>query len=114
MSITIPKTETEIQREIVEKSAKRFPAVHLMRILSGMIRLPKRVVHGAPAGTPDLCGWLPGGKFFGVEVKTSEKGYRREQFEFIGKAAAAGCTIITASSWEDYERQVSEILEKKS
>lgn len=106
-------TETEIKKSIIDGTKKHFPTVHLFRVLSGVIRMPKRVIVGAEAGTPDLCGWLPDGRFFGVEVKTKVGTFSREQYELIGKAAKAGACIITASSWEDYSRQVHELLHRE-
>jgi hypothetical protein len=99
-------TEAEIKKAIIDGTEKHFPGVHLFRVLCGTIRLPKRVIVGAKNGTPDLFGWLPDGRAFGVEVKTKVGTFSREQYELIGKAAKAGAVIITASSWEDYAHQV--------
>lgn len=110
---TIKLAETEIKKQIIDGTANWFPGVHLFRVLCGMIRLPKRFLVGAAKGTPDLCGFLPDGRFFGVEVKTGEGSFSREQYEFVGKAAKAGAVVITASSWIDYAKQLHEILHKE-
>lgn len=67
-------------------------------------------VHLAPTGTPDICGYLPGGRALFIEIKregerkSQRSQTRREacarQTEFLQRAASAGCLAFSADSLE--------------
>jgi hypothetical protein len=42
------------------------------QVISATVRTRRRVIKGAPAGTPDILLVLPGGRLGGLEVKTAE------------------------------------------
>ncbi len=50
----------------------------------------KRVESGDPAGTPDVIGILPGGRFFGLEVKTQTGRVRPAQHAWGDRARELG------------------------
>lgn len=107
-------TETEIKAEILEGLRDEFPAIHVFRVLSGVIRTRGRVIHGAAAGTPDICGYLPDGRFLGVEVKTPKKGtVSQEQLDFAVRATRAGAVVFGASSWQECREKLARATEGK-
>ncbi len=94
-------SETDIKREILEKIRVHFPTCQAFRVFCGMAKLKYRVVQGADPGTPDICGFLPDGRFLGIEIKTEAGTFSKDQYEFAVKAARAGCCILGVTSWEE-------------
>ncbi len=52
-----------------------------------------RRMRGAPAGTPDIIGFLVGGKMLALEVKAPGGKERPAQTEWLAHARAAGCIV---------------------
>jgi len=102
-------SETEIKKSILDGIKAEFPTVTAFRVWCGNIQAKHgaRIV-GAEKGTPDICGFLPDGRFLGVEVKTKEGSFSADQYEFGTKAAKAGAVIIGAASWEDCRKKLQE------
>jgi len=53
------------------------------------------------AGLPDILGILPGGRFFGIEVKAGRNTTTRMQERFIDKINTAGGLAFVARSVDD-------------
>jgi hypothetical protein len=85
-------SETDIVRSILKALALR--RVLAWRANAGLLVLgkgaDKRVVRGAPAGTPDIIGILPGGRFFGLEVKTQTGRVSPAQHAWADRARELG------------------------
>jgi hypothetical protein len=85
-------TETDIVRSILQ--ALELRRVFAWRANSGSILIgegrSKRMIRGAPAGTPDIIGCLPGGRLFGLEVKTERGRLRPAQADWAQRACATG------------------------
>lgn len=64
-------------------------------------------IHMAPTGTPDIIGYLPGGRMLALEVKLLGKKLRPEQAEWIEKATRAGVASAVVRSAEDALRFVA-------
>ena len=101
------QSETEIKKEILEGIKREFPdQVHVFRVWCGNMTAKHgaRII-GAAKGTPDLCGFFQAGikkgGFLGIEVKTPEGQFSKEQYEFNTRTSQAGATMIAAVSWQD-------------
>ena len=103
-------TEAQIQTEILTGLKSEFPALIHFRVLSGIIRANKNYIHGAPKGTPDICGYLPDGRFLGIECKTPGGDVKQEQYDFAVAATRAGAVVFQASSWDDCKRKLMEAM----
>jgi hypothetical protein len=84
--------ESAIVRSIL--AALQLRKVLAWRANAGLLVLgqgaSKRVVRGAPAGTPDVIGILPGGRFFGLEVKKQTGRVRPSQHAWADRARELG------------------------
>ena len=82
--------------------------VFMFRINVGKFRPldgSKRVIQSAPEGTPDLMGVLsPGGRAFGIEVKTATGQQREAQKRWQEAWEKRGGIYILARSLEDVYR----------
>jgi len=77
----------------------------VVRINSGAIVIPneksRRLYRGAPAGTADILGCLPGGRFFALEAKRPGKKATPKQAAFLESVRAAGGIAGVACSIEE-------------
>ena len=89
-------TETEIQKDIMDYL--KLKGIKAWRNNSGQARYNIKL---APNGTPDIIGYLPNGKFLGIEVKKPKKKLSPDQELWHSQAILAGCVIITARSVDD-------------
>lgn len=77
------------------------------RTNSGMAMLPGKggklqpVRFGGVKGSPDIHGYLPGGRALYVECKSSVGKLSPDQKAFLERASAAGCLCIVAHSLDD-------------
>lgn len=61
------------------------------------------VIRLAPTGTPDILGYLPGGKLLAIEVKRPGKKRSPEQIEWAQRAINHGVFYILATSIDDVD-----------
>ena len=61
----------------------------------------RRVVRGAPAGTADIVGIAPGGRFLAIECKIGRNKPTEAQSEFLRMVEEAGGIAILAYSVDD-------------
>ena len=55
----------------------------------------------APAGTPDIIGYLPGGRMLGIEVKRPGETMHTSQIEWHARASAAGVACVCVDNLRD-------------
>jgi Holliday junction resolvase len=90
------RTETEIQKEILEYL--RVQGFFVWRQNSGAI---KRKYAVGQTGIPDIIGIGPGGVFLGIEVKKPGKQLSTMQTQFFVEAQNRGAVVIRAESVAD-------------
>lgn len=88
--------ETKLQRTLLEYLLLR--GIFAWRNNSGFVRIGKRMIELAPAGSPDLIGILPGGRFLGVEVKMPGEAPSPVQVKFQAQMRAMGAAVFTVHS----------------
>jgi hypothetical protein len=63
-------SETDIKREILQMITEEFPTVRVTRHQSGIVLAAHgRRIHLGEPGWPDIIGYLPDGRFIGIEAK---------------------------------------------
>lgn len=92
-------TETLLVRAILQ--ALQLKGVFCWRVNSGLTVLgagkSKRVIKGAPAGTPDIIGAVEG-RMFGLEVKTETGRVLATQQRWHDRAAKHGVRVAVVRS----------------
>lgn len=68
------------------------------QVINATLRTRRRVIKGAPAGTPDILLVLPGGLLCGLEVKTEEGTQRPSQRLWQAKAERYGVRYAVVRS----------------
>jgi hypothetical protein len=97
--------ESDLLRSVLQALA--LHRVFCWRNNSGVTVLGKgkarRVIRGAPAGSPDILGVIPGsdGALFGFELKTATGRVSASQREWHEKARAQGVRIAVVRSVKD-------------
>lgn len=98
------KAETALAKAI--RDALAAIGVVVWREQSGSVRVRRGYMHLAPEGTPDIVGYLPGGRMLALEVKLPKGKERPAQTEWLARAAAAGCCVATVRSVDEAVRFV--------
>lgn len=97
------KPETALKRAILD--ALEVIGVEAWSTASGKVRARRGYVHLAPAGTPDILGYVADGRLLGIEVKVPGDSTSRERRElqqaWRDRAARAGCVVGVARSVAD-------------
>ncbi len=96
-------TETELQKQILDYL--KMQGLCVWRTNCGYV---KKNVKLAPDGTPDIIGYLPDGKFLGIEVKLPGKELRPSQEKWLNTAKNNNCAVLVAYSVEDVERYLTD------
>lgn len=109
------KSETQIKKEILDGIKREFPEICIFRVWCGQTFAKKGgLIIGATPGTPDLCGYLPDGRFLGIEVKKpkgrTEPSRAKKQEEFRERARNAGCVCFQTTSWAECRQKLNEAL----
>lgn len=92
------------ETELVKSILSALPALQVWcwRVNAGVTVLghgkARRVIRGAPAGTPDILGVLPGGRLFGLEVKTERGRLEDSQRKWHAVAEAFGVRVSVVRS----------------
>lgn len=63
-------SETAISKAIQVAIRRHYPDIRFTRLQCGMIRLKGRVMKLSDEGWCDIAGYMPDGRFLGIEVKT--------------------------------------------
>jgi hypothetical protein len=87
------KAETAVTREVIE-AVNATGAAFVWRNQSGITKVRGGFMHLAPEGSPDVVGWLRGGRFLGIEVKVegnrTQKARAERQREWRDRIVASG------------------------
>lgn len=92
-------TETAIQKEIMDYLRARGCLVYRMN--AGIIKLGRRTIHLAPAGTPDLLVLNRYGNTTWIEVKTPDGKLSRDQRAMQAELESRNQDVITVRSVEE-------------
>lgn len=68
------------------------------QVIKATVRTRRRVIKGAPAGTPDILLVLPGGRLCGLEVKSDDGAQRPSQRLWQAKAERYGVRYAVVRS----------------
>lgn len=96
------KGETVLVRAVLQALDAR--GVWAWRTNAGVFG--SRRIRGAPEGTPDILGVLPGGGLFGIECKTERGKQNEAQRAWQAKAVAIGVRYGLARSLAEAMAQV--------
>jgi hypothetical protein len=94
-------SETDLVRNIL--AALKMRGYWAWRVNSGVTVLGtganKRVIRGAPAGTPDILVVLQGGRLFGLEAKTAKgrQNAAQKAWEAKAKLHGAGYAVVRSA-----------------
>lgn len=92
-------SEQDIVRSIIE-AVNASGLAQVWRCQSGRVRVRRGWMHLAPAGTPDVVGWMRDGRFLGLEVKkpgekpTELQEQRRQEIIADGGVAAVVRSVV--------------------
>ena len=90
-------TEVQIQRAVLD--ALHSLGITCWRNQAGTARNGR--THLAPAGTPDIIGYLPGGRMLAIEVKAAKGKPSEEQLNWLRHAESQGVICGIARSAQD-------------
>lgn len=113
-----PGKEADLLRSVLKALAAR--RVFCWRNNSGVTVLgvgkSKRVIRGAPAGSPDILGVIPGsdGSLFGLELKTATGRVTDTQRDWHERAKAQGVRVAVARGVSEALQIVDSWIEKAS
>lgn len=106
--------ETEVSKQIREAVKKNFPQIRFKRNHCGKIKSGRYWVDLGEAGWPDYIGYLPDGRFFGLEIKDPKGRTKKDRQELqdtrladIGKCGGVG---IKASSVDEALTKIREFI----
>lgn len=85
------KAETALKAAIIQ--ALEAIGCEVANTPAGQLRARRGYVHLAPKGWPDISGYLPDGRFLGLEVKMPKGKLSREQEAWRERAAKHGCVV---------------------
>lgn len=107
--------ETEISRKIREAIKKSFPEIRFTRFQCGMAKgLHGGLIRLGEAGWCDYIGYMPDGRFFGLEIKDpdgrTKKDRERLQDSRLADIAQCGGVAIKASSVEEAISKIKEFI----
>lgn len=111
--------ETQVSRQIREAVKKVFPQIRFTRFQCGMAKgLHGGLIRLGEAGWCDYIGYMPDGRFFGLEIKdpTGKTKKQREQLQDsrIADIIACGGVAIKASSVDEAITKIKEFIGDKN
>ena len=108
-------SETQISKEIADFVRKNFPQVRFTRLQCGLAKGWRGgVIKLSEEGWPDYIGYLPDGRFIGIEIKdpngTTNKARKAKQAARGSDIIAAGGVYLILTSVEDAKLAFTEML----
>jgi hypothetical protein len=98
-------SETQLVRSVLDALAARgiwsWRENSGLTVFGSMGGASRRVVRGAPKGTPDILGVLPGGRLFGIECKSAKGRQNPNQKAWEQRAAKHSVRYGVARSVSD-------------
>jgi len=98
-------TEQDIQRDILDYLKARG-------VVAWKNHIDRRRYSVGKNGAPDIVGYLPGGRFLGIEVKKPGGNVRPAQDEFIERAVVSGACAFIAYSLDDAREIVEQEMRR--
>lgn len=107
--------ETEVSKQIRDAIKKHFPNIRFTRFQCGMAKgLHGGLIRLGEAGWCDYIGYLPDGRFFGLEIKDPTGRTKKQRAELqdsrIEDINRCGGFAIKASSVEEAIKKIGELL----
>lgn len=107
-------SETQISKEIADFVRKYFPQVRFTRLQCGLAKGWRGgVIKLAEEGWPDYIGYLPDGRFIGIEIKdpngTTNKVRKSKQAARGSDIIATGGVYIILTSVDDANKKIGEL-----
>ena len=108
-------SETQISKAIADFVRKNYPQVRFTRLQCGLAKGWRGgIIKLSEEGWPDYIGYLPDGRFIGIEIKdpsgTTQKARKAKQAARGSDIIAAGGVYIILTSVEDANLAFAEIL----
>jgi hypothetical protein len=97
--------ESVIQRTILDY----LEAMHIFCWRQNQVAVPGRRFVGLP-GVPDIIGILPGGRFFGVEVKAERGKQSKAQKDFEMRVKELGGVYVLAYDVDDVLKVLAQAI----
>lgn len=107
--------ETKVSKEIREAIKRLFPQIRFWRNQCGLAKgFRGGIVRMGEPGTPDYVGYLPDGRFFGMEIKDpagkTDSGREKLQNDRLSDIRACGGIAIKVSSVEEAISILSKLI----
>lgn len=110
--------ETKVSKQIREAIKKAFPQIRFWRNQCGLAKgFRGGIVRLGEPGTPDYVGYLPDGRFFGMEIKDpagkTDSNREKLQNDRLSDIRACGGVAIKASSVDEAISKIKEFIGEK-
>ena len=110
-------SETKISKDIQKMVDTEFPDIELTRTQAGSVKVRGGYMHLAKKGWPDRSGYMPDGRFLGIEVKDprgkTEAKHEANQRERIADINSKGGVGLLVDSVEQAREALKEALRVK-
>lgn len=107
-------SETQISKAIADFLRKNFPQVRFTRLQCGLAKGWRGgVIKLSEESWPDYIGYLPDGRFIGIEIKdpngTTAKARHKKQAARGSDIISTGGVYIILTSVEDASKKIGEL-----
>lgn len=111
-------SETDVSKQIREAVKKAFPKIRFSRHHCGLAKgWHGGLIKLGEAGWPDYIGYLPDGRFFGLEIKDPKGKTQKDRQELqdtrLADIEKCGGVGIKASSVEEALTKIKEFIGEK-
>jgi hypothetical protein len=107
-------SETQISKAIADFVRKNYPQIQFTRLQCGLAKGWRGgVIKLSEEGWPDYIGYLPDGRFIGIEIKDpsgkTDKVRKAKQTARGSDIIAAGGVYLVLTSVEDANKKIGEL-----
>jgi hypothetical protein len=107
-------SETQISKAIAAFVRKNYPQIRFTRLQCGLAKGWRGgVIKLSEEGWPDYIGYLPDGRFIGIEIKDpngkTDKERQKKQTARGSDIIAAGGVYLILTSVEDASKKIGEL-----